>query len=89
MVDCGFMTQGKNGATLFQNKQFDKIQTPPVSNVVDTTGAGDMFAAGTLFKLQNNSSAQDSAAFGCKVAAKIITQFGARPSDDFKSTIQK
>ena len=87
MVDIGFMTQGKNGATLFQNTQFDKIKTPPVNIVVDTTGAGDMFAAGTLFKLQNNSSAQDSATFGCKVAAKIITQFGARPNDDFKSTI--
>ena len=87
MVDIGFMTQGKNGATLFQNKQFDKIKTPPVNNVVDTTGAGDMFAAGALFKLQNNSSAQDSAIFGCKVAARIITQFGARPNDDFKSSI--
>jgi len=87
MVDIGFMTQGKNGATLFQNKQFDKIKTPPVNNLVDTTGAGDMFAAGALFKLQNNSSAQDSATFGCKVAAKIITQFGARPNDNFKSTI--
>mgnify|MGYP001330446871 FL=1 len=87
MVDIGFMTQGKNGATLFQNKQFDKIKTPPVNNVIDTTGAGDMFAAGTLFKLQNNLSAQDAATFGCKVAAKIITQFGARPNDDFKSTI--
>ena len=87
MVDIGFMTQGKNGATLFQNNELDKIITPPINNVVDTTGAGDMFAAGTLFKLQNNSSAQDSATFGCKVAAKIITQFGARPNDEFKSTI--
>ena len=87
MVEIGFMTQGKNGATLFQNKQFDKIKTPPVNNVVDTTGAGDMFAAGALYKLQNNSSAQDSATFGCKVAARIITQFGARPNDDFKSSI--
>ena len=87
MVEIGFMTQGKNGASLFEKKQFDKIKTPLVNNVVDTTGAGDMFAAGTLFKLQNNSSAQDSATFGCKVAAKIITQFGARPNDDFKSTI--
>ena len=87
MVDIGFMTQGKNGAILFQNKEFGKIITPPINNVVDTTGAGDMFAAGTLFKLQNNASAKDSATFGCKVAAKIITQFGARPNDDFKSII--
>ena len=87
MVDIGFMTQGKNGATLFQNKKFDKIKTPPVNNVVDTTGAGDMFAAGALFMLQNKASAQEAAIFGCKVAAKIITQFGARPNDDFKSTI--
>ena len=87
MVEIGFMTQGKNGATLFQNKQFDKIKTPPINNVIDTTGAGDMFAAGTLFKLQNKASAQDAANFGCKVAAKIITQFGARPNDDFKSII--
>ena len=87
MVDIGFMTQGKNGAILFQNKEFGKIITPPINNVIDTTGAGDMFAAGTLFKLQNNASAKDSATFGCKVAAKIITQFGARPNDDFKSII--
>ena len=84
MVEIGFMTQGKNGATLFQNKEFDKIKTSPVNNVVDTTGAGDMFAAGTLFKLQNSLSPRESATFGCKVAAKIITKFGARPNDDFK-----
>ena len=33
MVDIGFMTQGRNGATLFQNKEFDKIITPPINNV--------------------------------------------------------
>jgi adenosine kinase len=55
---------------------------------VDSTGAGDMFAAGFLYKIMNNNSLRDSGEFGCNVASRIVTQYGARPSDDFLSFIK-
>ena len=60
----------------------------PVSSVVDTTGAGDMFAAGFLYKLLKGNKPLDSASFGCKVAAIIIQQYGARPKkEDLKKLV--
>ena len=81
------MTQGDKGVTLFKDEEIMNIDAPKVNNVIDTTGAGDMFAAGLLFKLQRNESFEKSAEFGCKAAAKIITQFGARPTNEFKDLI--
>ncbi|MFL2679396.1 MAG: adenosine kinase [Alphaproteobacteria bacterium] len=87
LVDVGLMTQGDKGVMLFKNEEIMNIGAPKINNVIDTTGAGDMFAAGLLFKLQRNESFEKSAEFGCKTAAKIITQFGARPTNQFKSLI--
>ena len=47
-------------------------------DVVDTTGEGDIFAAGVLFGLSKNMSIQESAQIGLFASAKIVTQRGPR-----------
>ena len=81
-IDVGIMTKGERGAMIFENNCTLEVKPLVVENVIDTTGAGDMFAAGFLSKIIDGKNALEAANFGCKVAARIITQYGARPSKE-------
>jgi len=72
------MTEGKEGVKAFCNEKVTKVEAFKVDKVIDTTGAGDMFAAGFLFKILKEESLHEALIFGCKVASKIICQYGAR-----------
>jgi sugar/nucleoside kinase (ribokinase family) len=50
-----------------------------VSQVLDTTGAGDQFAAGFLFGAVRGKTLADSGRLGALAAAEVISHFGARP----------
>ena len=54
------------------------VAPAPVANLVDTTGAGDLFAAGFLYGLSQGKSLESSAKIGNQMAGKIIQQMGAR-----------
>ena len=56
-----------------------------VARVVDTTGAGDLFAGGFLFGLAQGRSLTDCARIGGIAAAEIIGHYGARPEADLKA----
>ena len=74
------VTLGANGALLVEHGQL--IRVPGVTTeAVDTTGAGDMFAAGVLYGLTNNLSFQQSAQLANQLAARIVSQLGARLSE--------
>ena len=88
-VDIAAITLGENGAKIIHDNEIITIKANKVDKVVDSTGAGDMFAAGFLYKILNNNSLRDSGEFGCNVASRIVTQYGARPSDDFLSFIKQ
>ena len=51
----------------------------PVPRVVDTTGAGDLFAAGFLFGLASGAGHSKSAQLGALAASEVISHIGARP----------
>lgn len=81
------VTQGEKGATiLFHGQQFD-IPATPITQLVDTTGAGDMFAAGFLYGFTKGMDPQQCGVLGARAAASIISHIGARPEIDFKTLL--
>lgn len=77
-VDTLFLTLGSQGS--LAGKRGDDpvhVGTFPVK-AVDTTGAGDLFAAGALYGLINERSLKDSAIIGSYCAAQVVSNIGAR-----------
>ena len=56
----------------------------PIETLVDTTGAGDLFAAGFLLGLARGISHEDCARMGALAAAEVIQHLGARPQTSLK-----
>ena len=68
---------GGRGSLVKHNDNVLEIKADSV-NAVDTTGAGDMYAAGFLYGITNGKSLEESARIGSKYAARVVTQIGAR-----------
>ena len=78
-VDFGAITLGSKGSIVFENKAEHSIDPIFIEELVDTTGAGDLFAAGFLFGLINKHSIEKCGYLGNKAASEIIKHIGARP----------
>lgn len=72
------VTTGKEGAFCVLNQEIIKVNAIANIPIIDTTGAGDLFAAGFINSYNNGLSIERSLQNGCELAAKIIQQFGAR-----------
>lgn len=73
------ITRGAEGAVAILPDGEIEIPAVGVDSVVDTTGAGDLFAAGVLYGLTHGSSPEESLRLGSLAAAEIISHLGARP----------
>ena len=78
------ITRGSDGAIAKSLEETAEIAAPRVENVVDTTGAGDLFAAGFLAARCRNRSLKACLETGAIAAAEVISHFGARPEADIK-----
>ena len=87
IVEIAVVTNGSKGANIF--KANDMVFLPPLDklNVVDTTGAGDLFAAGFLFGFSNNLTLDDCGKLATKGASHIIQQYGARPAENLSNLL--
>jgi sugar/nucleoside kinase (ribokinase family) len=87
-VDTLFLTLGSKGSLVGKKGQ-DPVQvgTFPVE-AVDTTGAGDLFAAGALYGLINEHSLKDSAIIGSYCAAQVVSHIGGRLPADSHTQIE-
>lgn len=75
----GVITRSGDGALVVTRGETISVPAFPVERVVDTTGAGDLFAAGFLAGLVRDLSLADCARLGGLAAAEIISHLGARP----------
>jgi hypothetical protein len=73
-----FMTRGKEGSWAGKNNENQvEVKAFPVK-AVDTTGAGDLYAAGALYGLNQGLSLKEAAIIGSYCASEVVTHFGAR-----------
>ncbi len=73
------LTRSAKGSVILQNGAVTEVPVHPVKQVVDTTGAGDLYAAGVLFGLSRGLPLATAGRLGSLAAAEIISHIGARP----------
>jgi sugar/nucleoside kinase (ribokinase family) len=73
------ITRGAAGAVVRRDGTTHVVEAEPVAHVVDTTGAGDLFAAGFLYGVVSGFDPARCARLGGLAAAEVISHFGARP----------
>lgn len=83
------LTRSAKGCVIVHGSQTHQIPAAPVARVVDTTGAGDQFAAGFLYGLTHGKALPDCGKLGAMAAAEVISHFGARPEVSLKELATK
>jgi sugar/nucleoside kinase (ribokinase family) len=73
------LTRSARGAVIVARDEVHVVDAHPVPQVVDTTGAGDQFAAGFLYGLTHGYHLGTAARLGALAAAEVISHLGARP----------
>ena len=86
-VDFGAITLGSKGSVVFANDVENYIDPIFVEKLIDTTGAGDLFAAGFLYGFTNQYSIERCGYLGNKAASEVIKYIGARPKIHLKSLL--
>jgi sugar/nucleoside kinase (ribokinase family) len=80
----GIVTRSEKGCVVVSKDGVVAVPAFPVKKLVDTTGAGDLFAAGFLFGLVRNASHENAGRLGALAAAEVIQHIGARPQVSLK-----
>jgi sugar/nucleoside kinase (ribokinase family) len=78
------VTRSEEGALATRNGERADAAAEPIDELVDTTGAGDLFAAGFLLGTARGLSLERSLRLGAIAAAEVIQHYGARPEKDLK-----
>jgi sugar/nucleoside kinase (ribokinase family) len=78
-VEVAIVTCGSNGSVIARGDEVVQVPAHPVEKVVDTTGAGDLYAAGFLFGFTRDRSLEDCGRLGSVAASAVIGHTGARP----------
>jgi len=84
-VETLVVTRGEQGALATRGSERAEVKAEPVSEVVDTTGAGDLFAAGFLLGEARGLGLERSLRLGAIAAAEVIQHYGARPEADLRA----
>ncbi len=78
------LTRSEKGSIVVAGKETHQVPAAPVTRLVDTTGAGDLYAAGFLFGYTHGRPLAECARLGGIAAAEIISHVGARPEKTLK-----
>jgi adenosine kinase len=80
----GVVTRSEKGCVVVSKQGVVAAPAYPIDKLVDTTGAGDLFAAGFLFGLVRNAGHENAGRLGALAAAEVIQHIGARPQASLK-----
>jgi len=83
------LTRSAKGCVIVEEGMVHEIPAAPVARVIDTTGAGDQFAAGFLYGLTHGKGLADCGRLGALAAAEVISHYGARPETSLKDLAAK
>jgi sugar/nucleoside kinase (ribokinase family) len=86
--DLAALTRGDRGSVVASREEVHVIGAVPVGRVVDTTGAGDLYAAGLLYGITHGYDLPTSGRIGAIAASEIISHMGARPEADLRELMQ-
>ena len=84
-VEVVALTRGAAGAIASDGAETVRVAAEPVARVVDTTGAGDLFASGFLLGLARQRPLEECLRLGALAAAEVISHIGARPQTSLAS----
>ena len=88
LVPLAVVTRSEKGAIVVNGAARAEVPVTPAARVLDTTGAGDLFAAGFLTGYTQGRDLKDSAVMGTIAAAEVIEHYGARPEADLKARVR-
>ena len=80
----GVVTRSEKGCVVASTDGVVAVPAFPIEKMVDTTGAGDLFAAGFLFGLVRGAGHENAGRLGALAAAEVIQHIGARPQVSLK-----
>jgi adenosine kinase len=83
------VTRSEKGCIIVTPETVEAVPAFPISRLVDTTGAGDLFAAGFLFGIARGTDHQTAGRLGSLAAAEVIQHLGARPETSLKALAQE
>lgn len=86
-VDIAALTRSEKGSVILAGEEVHIIDAVPNVNVIDTTGAGDLYAAGFLYGLTHDFDLHAAGQLGALCAAEVIAQIGPRPQSPLKPLI--
>jgi len=84
-VETLVVTRSEDGALAIRGTERAEVPAEPIDALVDTTGAGDLFAAGFLLGTARGKSLKESLRLGAICAAEVIRHYGARPEADLRA----
>ena len=89
LCELVIVTLGGNGSLIIHKNEIEEIKSFTKDKVIDTTGAGDIYAGGFIHGLINNYSLKKCGEIGSICAGQIITQLGSRSNIDLNELINQ
>lgn len=87
-VEIAAITRSEKGSAIVNGRTKTFVEAEVVENVVDTTGAGDLYAAGFLYGMTQGRSLGTCAIIGSIAAAEVISHYGARPEISLRGMVR-
>ncbi len=81
------ITRSEAGSIVLEGERFWEIPAFKLGNLIDTTGAGDLYAGGFLYAYTQNKPIKDCGEIGSICAGKVVTQLGPRSRDSLKEVL--